>query len=205
MINVSDENDSSYSEEYDENDYDEISNESSEEINDLNDLKLEDSDESENSESSDVDITLKTTMIFPKKGQNVNKIQSIVPIPQLKGIVLPKQKPLIVLPKKNVRKYDAEEIELILQKMPGINVSDNPINYDRQNIYDLLEKESQESIKDFNIRKDITIKIHNIENLKIKNSTCIVLGLMIAKKLRFGIKYDDNTEILVKDILAMLS
>jgi hypothetical protein len=201
MINVGDEDGSSFSDEY-ENEYEEISNESSDEIDEANELDLGDSDDSDNSEDID-DITLKTTMIFPKKGQN--KPQAILPMPQLKGIVLPKQKPIILLPKKVVKKYDEEEIELILQKMPGINILNNPIDYENKNMYDLLEKESQESIKDFSIRKEITLKISNIKDPKIKNSTCIVLGFLVMKKLRFGIKYDNDIEILVKDILAMLA
>jgi len=198
-------NDGDSSEE-DENEYDELSNElsneTSDEIDEVNELVIDDSDD--DSDDSEVDtVTLKTTMIFPKKSQTMTKVPQIIPMPQLKGIVLPK--PKIELPnKKNVKKYDAEEIEMILQKMPGINISNNPIDYERQDIYDLFCKESQESIKDFNIRKDITLKIYNIENPKIKNSTCIVIGLMIAKKLRFGIKYEDNVEILIKDILDIL-
>lgn len=202
---------SSYS--YEENEDDRFSGEEEEEedeIDEINDLILSGSDnsqDSESSEDSDTDvITLKSTMIFPKKSQ------VITPIPQLKGIVLPTPKSQVIvskqkieLPNKNVKKYSAEEIETLIQKIPGINISNNPIDYDRLDIFDLLEKEAQESIKDFLTRKEITLKINGIDDPKIKNNTCVVLGFMIAKKLRFGIKYDDNTELLIKNILDMLA
>jgi len=197
----------SYSDENDENE--EFTNETSEEdeeIEEMNDLILDNSNDSEDSEDSDTEvITLKTTMVFPKKGQStskINPIKPITPMPQLKGIILPKQK--IEPPKKNVKQYSTEEMELLLEKIPGINVSTNTISYDRLELSDLLEKEAQESVKDFNTRKEITLKIARINNPVIKNNTCIVLGLMIAKKLRFGIKYDEDVETLIKDILAML-
>ena len=201
---IDDESYSSYSDEHDDGQLsDDENEENSESLEEKNDLIL-DNDEVSDSEDSDTDAILKTTMVFPKKSQNINKIKPIVPIPQLKGILLPKPKQLIELPKKTVKKYSTEEIETLVQNLPGINISDNPIDYNRSDISDLLEKEAQESVKDFNMRKDITLKINRIENPKIKNYTCVVLGLMIAKKLRFGVKYDDDTENLIKDILAML-
>ena len=206
MINNDNNSFSSEEDSYDENDENsyENSSETDDEVNDLNDLIPDES--SESSEDSDLETTLKTTMVFPKKGQSVTKIQSTIQIPQLKGIVLPKQKETIILPKKIIKKYDNEEIEKILSQMPGINISNNNnINYERENIYDYLQKEAQESDKDFSVRKDITLKIRDTKSLEIKNSTCVVIGLMIAKKLRFGIKYDEHIEVLIKDILSMLT
>jgi predicted DNA binding CopG/RHH family protein len=177
---------------------------SEEEVNenliDLGDV-VDNSDES--SESSDEELKLKTTMIFPKKGQAAKPIKELIPIPRLPGMNLSKQ--TVEPPKKLTKVYNTEEIEEIIKQMPGINLSNKLVNYEREDITDLLEKEAQESVKDFNVRKEITIKISNIEKVEIKNSTSVVLGLMIAKKLRFGIKYDENGEVLIKDILAMLS
>lgn len=208
MININDESDDEYNEvSYDE----ELSDESLDEadkIDETNELILDDSydsDDSENSDDPEADIAiLKKKMIFPKKSQNVSKIPQVIQMPQLKGILLPKPKPIIELPKKNVKKYSSEEIDNILQNMPGINVTNNPINYDRKDIYDLLQKEAQESVKDFDVRKSITLKIADIKDPKLKNTTCVVIGLMIAKKLRFGVKYDENVEILLRDILDIL-
>lgn len=177
---------------------------SEEEVNenliDLGDV-IENSDDS--SESSDEELKLKTTMILPKKGQATKPIKELIPIPRLPGMNLSKQ--IAEPPKKLTKVYNTEEIEEIIKQMPGINLSNKLINYEREDITDLLEKEAQESLKDFNVRKEITIKISNIKKVEIKNSTSVVLGLMIAKKLRFGIKYDENIEVLIKDILAMLS
>ena len=203
MMDINDEDASD--DEYNEVSYDELSGETSDEIDEVNELVIDDSED--DSDDSDVDVdadTLKTTMFFPKKGQNTNKIPQIIPMPQLKGIVLPKTKPVIEIPRTNIKKYNAEEIEMILQNMPGINVLANTINYERENVYDLLQKEAQESIKDFNIRKDITLKVSYIEDPKIKSSTCVVIGLMIAKKLRFGVTYEENVETLIKSILDIL-
>jgi len=199
--------DDSSSEEYDDENID-VTHESdetdeSDEIEENNDLILDESEDSDQSEEVDTE-TLKTTMFFPNKGKNTNKTPEIIRMPQLKSIVLPKQKSAIELPKKNVKVYSNKEIETILENMPGINVLTNPINYDRENIYELLQQESQESLKDFNVRKEITLKINNIKEPKMKNSTSVVLGSMITKKLRFGIKYDDTVEILIKDILEIL-
>jgi len=195
------------SQEYDGASNDSISKsyESDDEINenvrDLGDVLDDESNES--SESSDEELKLKTTMIFPKKGQTAKPIKELIPIPRLPGINLSKQ--TTELPKKITKVYNTEEIEEIVKQMPGINLSNNLINYEREDINDLLEKEAQESVKDFGVRKEITLKISNIKSVKIKNSTSIVLGLIIAKKLRFGIKYDENIEVLIKDILVMLS
>jgi len=182
-----------------------------EKVNDLDELLSDESDDLDYLDHSDLNVkALKTTMIFPKKSQTASKIPDVTPIPKLKGLVLPKstqQASLpskIQLPKENTKKYTEDEIETITKNLPGINILNNPINYERDNIYDLLGQESQESTKDFQTRKEITLKISNIENPKIKNSTSVVLGLMIAKKLRYGINYDDNTENLIKYILSML-
>jgi len=197
---------------FDSQEYDGASNDSisksyesddelNENVRDLGDVLDDESNES--SESSDEELKLKTTMIFPKKGQTTKPIKELIPIPRLQGINLSKQ--TTELPKKITKVYNTEEIDEIVKQMPGINLSNNLINYEREDINDLLEKEAQESVKDFAVRKEITLKITNIKSVKIKNSTSIVLGLMIAKKLRFGIKYDENIEVLIKDILAMLS
>jgi len=195
------------SQEYDRASNDSISKsyESDDEINenvrDLGDVL--DSESNESSESSDEELRLKTAMIIGKKGETTKPIKDLIPIPRLPGINLSKQ---TIEPLKKITKvYNTEEIEEIVKQMPGINLSNNLINYEREDINDLLEKEAQESVKDFVVRKEITLKIFNIKSVKIKNSTSIVLGLMIAKKLRFGIKYDENIEVLIKDILAMLS
>lgn len=210
MMNKNNSDSSDYSDdEYNEVSYDEeLSTETSDEIDEINDLIIDD-DSYESSEEEDNEeiniVTLKNNMIFPKKSQATTKVPQIIAMPQLKGIMLPVQKPAAeVLPSKNTKKYDSKEIDLILQNMPGINISDNSINYQRESIDDLLQKESQESLKDFNIRKEITLKINNIKEPKIKNSTCVVIGLMITKKLRFGIKYEDNIENLIKYILDVL-
>ena len=228
MMNKNNSDSSDYSDdEYNEVSYEvsyeeDLSNETSDEIDEINDLIIDgnsyESSEEEDNEEINI-VTLKNNMIFPKKSQVITKVPQIIAMPQLKGIMLPSdkrsvegtksllptQKPATeVLSNKNNKKYDSKEIDLILQNMPGINISDNPVNYQRENIDDLLQKESQESLKDFNIRKEITLKINNIKDPKIKNSTCVVIGLMITKKLRFGIKYEENIENLIKYILDVL-
>lgn len=196
-----------YFEEYEEELSDDNSDESGE-IDQANELVISDSEDSNDSEESEEinEKTLKTKMIFPKsKNQAANNIKEVISVPSLKGIVLPKQ---VQLPKKPESKtgksYSDQEISSIVQTMSGINVKNNKIDYDRLNINDFLQKETQESDRDFKMRKDFTLKIASIENLKIENSTIVVLGSMLTKKLRFGIKYDEKVESLISYILELL-
>jgi hypothetical protein len=168
--------------------------------------------------NSTTSATSTTTNRFPIPVRGGNTIPVRVPIPEpsrepktrVNTIPQPKNKSMVsstLQPLAGIKLPEAkitDEINQIIEKMPGINISHNNNNsdYDSIDINDLLVKETSESPTDFKIRTDLTIKISKITNPKINNNTAVTLGFMISKKLRYHITYDDEIENVIKAILA---
>lgn len=188
-----------------------------------------DSSESEESEEcnqiSEL-IKMNEVIIFPKNKKNNNITSSPIPskapipskipmpskvsqvprgshapIPNIKGLNISTTDKAPVI----VKKYNSNEIDLMTKNMPGINIGKEYKKAVGFNISDLLEKEAAESIKDFQIRTEITTKIANIKDPKISDLSSVILGLMITKKLRYGVKYDENIELLIKFLMSLMS
>ena len=89
----------------------------------------------------------------------------------------------------------------ILKRLNGVYVS-NPIGNAEDNINYIMEKNIGEDDGEYQIRWKLTRKI---KDLNISNLTAIKLGYMIMKKLRYGVKYDDDVEIILEKIILQLA
>lgn len=97
-------------------------------------------------------------------------------------------------------------INEIIAKMKGVTVTG--VSAATPNVAadlkDMLQKESDETIDDFEYRKVLTEKISTIPNVSLNNVTCVTLGLMIMKKAKLQVNYDSDIESVITYILEML-
>lgn len=83
----------------------------------------------------------------------------------------------------------------------GITPATNPVAPD---INDLLHKEASESDEDFEARRRLTLRLAAIENYHLNNATAVVLGHMMMRKSRLGIKYDTDIEAGINQVLKLV-
>jgi len=127
---------------------------------------------------------------------------------------------------KNLPKHYDNSSDDILSKLNGLNITlpNGNINI---NINDIINKNVDENERDFEIRKRLTKKILNIElpkpadkpafqverggtpflpntKEKINTITTINIGNMIMKKCKLGLKYDVDTESVIKYFMEKL-
>lgn len=105
----------------------------------------------------------------------------------------------------NLKRSKSEEI-LLKKELPYISFPnieyDNSINI---NINDILTIDIDENIDIYNFRLELTKKILNLENYKFNNSSSVLLGRLIVKKLRLGIKYNNEIEEIIDKIIKEIN
>lgn len=68
-------------------------------------------------------------------------------------------------------------------------------------INNIIIQDEFESDTDFEIRKDLTLKIANNKYYPLNNMTTVVMGRMLCNKMKLGVTYDDDIE----NILEMIT
>jgi hypothetical protein len=190
---------------------------------------IEDEDEEEDMESSDEDSyeallsapeSKRTVQVaIPKvvrsqtSNKNPNNIQNgQVKTPTVKtGAVTtpslrPMQKPSAPIVSSEPQKTQLDEdIDTILQKMPGISINPAP-NEENVNITinDLLKQESSESDDDFALRAELTIKLIDELNYKLNLNTAVTIGHIIMKKAKLNLTYDPDLEFAIQHLMNQL-
>jgi hypothetical protein len=108
-----------------------------------------------------------------------------------------------VVPPPTVPRVSPEELtrKLVGITIEGVTPAANLVAPD---INDLLHKEADESEDDFEARRRLTLRLANIENYKLNNSTAVVLGHMMMRKSRLGIKYDTDIEAGINQVLKLV-
>jgi hypothetical protein len=127
----------------------------------------------------------------------------IQPSPKIQPLIQPSPKIQQLIqqsPKIQQQNTNLDEI-YILKRLNGVYVS-NPIGNVEDNINYIMEKNIGEDDGEYQIRWKLTRKI---KDLNISNLTAIKLGYMIMKKLRYGVKYDDDVEIILEKIILQLA
>lgn len=94
----------------------------------------------------------------------------------------------------------------LLTNLPGINVLGVSayIHDDEIDLDDLLVQEFNESPRDFEARRRLTIQLANIQDFKLNNVSALVAGKMILKKINIGISYSDDIENVLNQLLSMI-
>ena len=100
----------------------------------------------------------------------------------------------------------AIDVEAILTKMQGINVSGitpatTPVPAD---IESMFQKETDESPEDFEARRRLTLKLASIPDYKLNNSTAVVAGLIMMKKSKLGITFDPDVQAAITYLTSLL-
>lgn len=68
----------------------------------------------------------------------------------------------------------------------------------------LIIQDEHESDIDFNIRKELTLKISNNMYYPLNNMTSIVMARMLCNKMKLGVTYDDEVEIILEKIISYI-
>lgn len=69
---------------------------------------------------------------------------------------------------------------------------------------DLITKDVFESSVQFEIRRQLTMRILQLKNPKINPNTALTLGHMIINKADLGLSYDSATESAIEQVLGYL-
>ena len=118
--------------------------------------------------------------------------------------------------------YTVKEISNMMPNIIIEDYNDNPLNIDdvgELELDDLLQKESSESVNNFEIRKRLTYQISKINATttsttastssadafnRPNNVTSVILGHMIMKKMMLGVKYSQNIENVIEFLVTSL-
>ncbi len=130
------------------------------------------------------------------KIQNINPVEHEmitipnIPIQDKTNETIPFIKPITqqIPVKKTVDQLNIQEI---LLKMPGISTEQLMYN-SKPNLDAIIEKMDTESLKDFYLRRALTIKIE--EKTQINNMACVVAGKALMNKMKLGIDYASDFE-----------
>ena len=95
------------------------------------------------------------------------------------------------------------DIEKMLEKMPGLNIS-AIMGTVSPDINDLLQKESDESPEDFDSRKQLTLRLASLTEISLNNTTAVQVGFLVMKKTKLGVLYDRDVEQAISYLLARI-
>lgn len=100
----------------------------------------------------------------------------------------------------------AVDIEVLLAKMPGVNITGltPAIGTTAVDVKDMLQKEADESDEDFTSRSTLTIQLASIPDYKINTAAAVTAGHLMMKKSRLGVKYDDDIEVALSYLIGLL-
>jgi len=131
---------------------------------------------------------------------------------QVKAPVLPSQgqvKAPVVPSQGQVKATGGEQkmnINEILSKMQGITISTGseqpsvvPIN-----INDILIKETDETVEDFEARKILTHQLASIPDYKLNTYAAVTAGLIMMKKSKLGVSYTPDVEAAIGYLIELL-
>jgi hypothetical protein len=63
-----------------------------------------------------------------------------------------------------------------------------------QDITNIIIQDDYESDYDFQVRKDITLKIHNNKHYPLNNIMTVTCGRMLCNKMKLGVTYSPDVE-----------
>jgi hypothetical protein len=165
-------------------------------------LKLEISPAFSPVKTQPLQLAPKSAQTILAQTKNVPQRTVSLPIRQTQGLTLsitqPKSAPV---PLKS-----PADIAAILSKMPGINVSyvtptpDNVV----PDINDLLHVEADETTNDFEVRRQLTLKLASIPGYKLNNVTAVTAAIMMMKKAKLGLMYDVDIESAISYLTSIL-
>jgi len=150
-----------------------------------------------------------TTSIIPRAsipsliGQQPSVVASIPQISGLKPITGLQITPSIA---KLPEKKPTVDIEAILVKMPNITISAGTAVPPQvaADINDMLQREADETLDDFEARRRLTIKLASIPDYKLSNTAAVTAGFIMMKKSKLGITYDPDIESAIAYLTALL-
>lgn len=125
----------------------------------------------------------------------------------IKLTILPTTQQNLATETKRPTKSRTVNVAVILEKMPGISISGNTPAPTRvsADINDILQKEADETLEDFEARRILTLKLVSIPDYKLNNSTAVIAGLIMMKKSKLGITYDNDVESAIGYLTALLA
>lgn len=161
---------------------------------DVNPLGEGDVHEEESDEDTDDDSEADHDSDDTLFGGALGEIKVVPFKPTVKPVILKKSDNYVpnISPLSSV--ITREEINTLLTKNQNINAS----------LDDILRIETGETAEDFRLRKELTIKLANINNFKLNNMTAMVAASMLTKKTKLNVSYDQNIENALTYLLSLL-
>ncbi len=219
-----DESEEDDNEESDESENEESENEESE--NEESENEESENEESENEESEiDVDSTI-APKVRALKANFAQHIGTTRPQKEYKTTTrntsVTRNTSATSSSKIPSKTYTVKEISNMMPNIIIEDYNDNPLNIDdvgELELDDLLQKESSESVNNFEIRKRLTYQISKINATttsttastssadafnRPNNVTSVILGHMIMKKMMLGVKYSQNIENVIEFLVTSL-
>lgn len=98
------------------------------------------------------------------------------------------------------------DVNAILNKMPGISVlgvTPAPVQVS-PDINNMIKQEADETAEDFEARRRLTLQLANIPDYKLNNSAAVTAGLIMMKKSKLGVKYDEDVEAAIAYLTSLL-
>jgi hypothetical protein len=98
-----------------------------------------------------------------------------------------------------------EQAEALLSNPKSLGLTTRIIKGDMNvDIHNLLVKENTETVLEFVIRKELTLKLANIPNYKINANAAVTLGFLMMKKLKLGVTYSVKIEEVIGYVTGLL-
>ena len=129
-----------------------------------------------------------TIPTIPMATLPIMPVAAVPTIPQLTGLGVA----MPAIPGRPTAK--AVDVETIMAKMPGINLTGMVQGQVDANINDMLKQGDKESPEDFEARRRLTLKLASIPNYKLNNATAVTAGFIMMEKAKTGITYDPDVE-----------
>jgi hypothetical protein len=71
-------------------------------------------------------------------------------------------------------------------------------------INELLQKETDETPEDFEARRRLTLQLASIQDYKLNNVSAVTAGLMMMKKAKLGLTYEQDVEAALSYLTSLL-
>ena len=125
------------------------------------------------------------------EGPNI-QLASLIPKVSTEPVNAPIPQPNIT----PIAKASKPSLKIVTPDETAAAISKFKVNEDKEvcDIAEFLVEEEGESSQLFEIRSRVTKKLFDDEKLNINGKTSIVIGRMLAKKLKLGVSYDPDVE-----------
>lgn len=140
---------------------------------------------------------------------------SSVPVPSIKKkpIIIVRKTPTV--PVTEVKNLDIEpkgligkrkdDLKELITKMEGININHSLQSYNIKNkvddINNLIVKDDNESLMDFEIRKQLSFHILNNKKYEMSNITAVIISRVIMNKIKYNCNYEKDVEDFITNIV----